>query len=67
VLARRKSPIVAARRIWDLTLELPEGVGIPELDPFIYAASEWDDRPDERSDFEAGIIESARDLLSMGI
>ena len=65
MLAGLKSPIVAARRIWDLSLQLPDGVRIPELDPFIYVASEWDDRPDDRSDFELGIVESARDLLDV--
>lgn len=63
LLSGRIAPIDAARRIWDLTLKLPDDEVILALDPFIYAASEWDDRPEDHADFVAGIMESARALL----
>jgi hypothetical protein len=52
----------AARAIWDLTLRLP-AVRFPELDTFIYAASEWDDRPEDRDLLSRGVIEAARALV----
>jgi hypothetical protein len=64
VLAGQLAPITAARQIWDLSLKLPEDDAIPELDSFIYAASEWDERPEDQHDFEAGIVEAARSLLN---
>jgi hypothetical protein len=36
---------------------------IPELDPFIYAASEWEERPEDRVHFEEGIVSEARALV----
>jgi hypothetical protein len=55
------APYTGARRIWELTLRAPTE-RIPELDPFIYAASEWEDRPEDRVHFEQGIILEARTL-----
>jgi electron transfer flavoprotein alpha/beta subunit len=56
------APYVGAKRIWDLTLRAP-GVQVGELDPFIYAASEWEERPEDRALFEQGIRSEARALL----
>jgi hypothetical protein len=56
------APYTGAKRIWDLTLRVPT-VRIPELDPFIYAASEWEERPEDRVHFERGIISEARALM----
>jgi hypothetical protein len=56
------APYSGAKRIWELTSCAPT-VRIPELDPFIYAASEWEDRPEDRAHFERGIISEARALL----
>jgi hypothetical protein len=36
---------------------------LPELDTFIYAASEWEDRPEDQKNFAAGIVAAAHDLL----
>lgn len=52
-----------AKAIWDLTLLLDQE-NMPELDPFIYAASEWDDRPEDRSMLEQGILDTARDIAT---
>lgn len=53
------APYTGAKRIWDLTLRAPNE-RIPELDPFIYAASEWEERPDDRIRFERDILSEAR-------
>jgi len=52
-----------ANQIWELTLCVPDEE-LPELDPFVYAASEWEDRPEDRRVFGEGIIAAARDLVS---
>lgn len=51
-----------ARQIWDLALSAPDE-HFPELDPFVYAASEWEDRPEERQFFEKEIESAASELL----
>jgi hypothetical protein len=56
------APYTGAKRIWELTLSTP-AVRIPELDPFIYAASEWEERPEDRVHFEQGIVSEAHALL----
>lgn len=55
------SPIEGARRIWDITLMSDEG-HVPGFDEFIYAASEWDERPADHGLFEAAVLEAAREL-----
>jgi hypothetical protein len=52
-----------AKQIWVLTLRAPE-VELPELDSFVYAASEWEDRPEDGQDFREGVLAAARELLS---
>jgi hypothetical protein len=54
-------PYDGAKRIWQLTLRVPEQQ-LPELDSFVYAASEWEDRPDDRDRFEDGIRRAAHEL-----
>lgn len=56
------APYTGAKQIWDLTLCVPIEP-IPELDPFIYAASEWEERHEDRVKFERDIIREARSLL----
>jgi len=56
------APSDGAARIWDIALLAPE-VRVAELDTFVYAASEWDERPEDHPRFEAGIREGARDLV----
>jgi hypothetical protein len=57
------APYSGAKKIWDLARRAPTDHR-HELDPFIYAASEWEDRPADRISFEQGIIEEARRLIS---
>ncbi len=56
------APYEGAKRIWDLTRR-GGTERIHELDPFIYAASEWEDRPEDRVRFERAIIDEARALI----
>ena len=56
------SPYEGAKEIWHLAVGLhPEH--FPELDPFVYAASEWDERPRDQQLFAAGILAAAHDLV----
>lgn len=57
-------PGEGAKQIWELTLEEPEG-GTHRLDPFVYAASEWDDRPEDRDVLSEMIVSAAEDLSSV--
>ena len=52
------------KQIWQLSLHIP-GETLSELDSFVYAASEWEDRPEDRHAFEEGIIAAAKELLTM--
>jgi hypothetical protein len=51
-----------AYRIWALTLLVPAPKS-HELDTFIYGASGWQSRPEERPIFEEKILAAARDLV----
>ena len=63
ILAGTTEAYYGAKRIWDLTLHA-SSEELPELDSFVYAASEWDDRPEDRVTFEEGVIAAARDLVN---
>lgn len=63
ILGEKTSPYQGAKKIWQLSLRCPEN-HIPALDPFIYGASEWEDRPSARHTFESGIVDAARELLA---
>jgi dihydrodipicolinate reductase len=54
---------LGAKQIWDLTLRA-SNEALPELDSFVYAASEWEDRAEDRATFEEGIIAAARELVN---
>jgi hypothetical protein len=62
VVEETLAPYQGAKRIWELTLRVPEE-HLPELDSFVYAASEWEDRPEDRARFDEGIVTAARALL----
>ena len=63
ILSGKISPYQGAKRIWQLSLCIHEE-HMPDLDTFVYGASEWEDRPEARDALEAGIMEAARELLS---
>lgn len=59
ILASELTPLEGAKRIWRATVDA--GVkGFHDLDPFIYAASEMEDRPGDKAFFERAIIEEAK-------
>lgn len=53
---------VGAKQIWEITLQAQD-VDTSELDSFVYAASEWDDRPEDRNVFREGIYAAASELV----
>jgi len=63
ILAGTTEAYPGAKQIWDLTLRASDE-DLPELDSFVYAASEWEDRPEDRVAFEEGIVAAARDLVN---
>lgn len=56
------TPYHGAKQISELSLRVPEEE-LPQLDTFIYGASEWDDRPEDSNVFAEGIIAAARELV----
>jgi hypothetical protein len=57
-------PYKGAQEVWQLTLLADEGV--PELDSFVYAASEWNERPADHDVFEEGVVAAAGELVRQG-
>jgi hypothetical protein len=62
VLDGTTAPFLGAQQVWELSLRAPRE-HLPQLDTFVYAASEWEDRPEDRNIFAEGIVAAARDLL----
>jgi uncharacterized protein YbjT (DUF2867 family) len=59
ILASKIAPLEGAKRIWRATLKA--GIeGFHDLDGFIYAASELEDRPEDKELFESAIRDEAR-------
>lgn len=50
-----------SRQIWALARRVMDE-DLDDLDPFIYAASEWEDRPTDRPFFEDAMLRAARVL-----
>ncbi|MGK2883383.1 MAG: hypothetical protein ACSLE8_01165 [Rhodococcus sp. (in: high G+C Gram-positive bacteria)] len=57
------APYEGARLIWKASLLTPSG---HDYDPFVYAASEYEDRPADRGFFEAAILDEARSIVLRG-
>ena len=64
ILVGATGPYVGAKQIWNLTLRAPDE-DLPELDSFVYAASEWEDRPEDRGAFDEGIAAAAREFINI--
>ena len=60
ILSGMVAPGEGAKQLWDLSLRVPDE-HLPELDSFVYAASEWEDCPV----FEEGVVAAARELVGM--
>jgi len=56
------SPYDGAKEIWNLVRLVPLE-HFPEFDAFVYAASEWEERPEDQKIFAAGIVAAAHDLV----
>jgi hypothetical protein len=63
ILLDEIKPYDGAKAIWHVTLDLGDTV-LPELDPFIYAASESEDRPEDRNFFDEEIKKHALRLVA---
>ena len=65
ILASEVTPYDGARRLWraQLDAEIPHS---HELDPFVYAASEMEDRPEDKAFFESAIREEAKRWVETG-
>ncbi|KAA3611947.1 MAG: hypothetical protein DWQ01_07645 [Planctomycetota bacterium] len=63
ILAGMTEAYPGAKEIWNLTLSALDE-DLHELDPFVYAASEWEDRPEDRPFFEKAIVSAAKDLVT---
>lgn len=59
ILSEKLSPINGANLIWHATIKAKQQ-GFHELDPFIYAASEMEDRPADKEFFENAIRAEAK-------
>ena len=62
MLAKEINAYDGSKAIWALARRVP-GDAVAKLDPFIYAASEWEDRPEDRPWLEKAMLESAEDLV----
>ena len=58
------SPYEGASEIWGIVRSSSEH--LPELDTFVYGASEWEERPKARKRFAAGVVAAAHDLVHSG-
>ena len=56
------SPYEGAKEIWHVATSSDEH--FPEFDAFVYAASEWEERPKAHKSFAAAIVAAARDLVA---
>ena len=63
ILASEVAPLEGAKRIWQATRKA-ELNGFHDLDGFIYAASELEERPEDKALLEKAIIEEARSWTS---
>jgi hypothetical protein len=64
ILSGSTSPRDGSESISRMASQLSPREHLPQLDTFLYADSEWDDRPHDRELFEKGIVAAARDLAS---
>lgn len=59
IVSGEVTPPDGARALWSASLAVGDD-DFHELDPFIYASSEYDDRPADRPLFERGILAEAK-------
>jgi hypothetical protein len=65
ILSEELSPAAAARNLWEVTVRVQvNDPAFHDLDTFVYAVSELEDRPLDREFFEAAIVDEAKDWAS---
>ncbi|MGD9853152.1 MAG: hypothetical protein AB7T38_18035 [Nitrospirales bacterium] len=64
ILEGQLSPYQGAKNIHEISLLVPSE-NILSLHPFIYWASEWEERPEDHAFMDNAIIEAAKDLSSL--
>jgi hypothetical protein len=63
ILSGTLEPIIGANQIWDAALNI-HGEEFHDVDPFIYAASEYEERPLDRGLFDMAIREEAKEWVA---
>jgi hypothetical protein len=63
IVAGDVAPGDGAKALWRASLAVQDH-SFHDLDPFVYAGSEYDDRPADRALFDAAILEEARRWVS---
>lgn len=58
ILQGKIAPYDGAKKIWRASIKLD--MPLHEVDPFVYAASEYEDRPKDRDFFVSEIVKEAR-------
>jgi hypothetical protein len=66
IAAGKVTPYHGAKRIWLLSHEWWDRPEWDQLSIFVGLASEWEDYPPNRADFEAAIVDEAEKLLREG-
>lgn len=61
ILDGSTTPYDGAHKIWRASLRVGERP--PALDTFVYAASEWDERPEDANIFAEGVMAAAKDIV----
>jgi hypothetical protein len=64
ITAGAVSPYDGAKEIWNIAVRLPLE-HFPDFDAFVYAASEWEERPENRTVFAAGVVAAAHNLIGV--
>jgi hypothetical protein len=64
-LAGEMTPRECARKIWTAASAVKDQ-SFHDLDPFVYAASEYDDRRGDQALFDTAILQAAQDLVNLG-
>ena len=65
IMSNAISPETGAKRVASLVRAAPDSVAnYVELHTFLYAASEWEDRPEDRHVFEAGVVAAAKMIVA---
>lgn len=65
IVSGKTDPYEGAKRIWILYNQARPEEHLVDLDPFVYWASEWEDRPEDEAFIANAIRVNARHLIGM--